>query len=220
MAKQHERVSHRTVCNLYISIACFLHSCGVDHKKLLPQSERLSPVEETPEAYTQEEMTKFFFVITKERDALAFELMRKTGPREQELANLEWGHLDLGKNPTAARPSPHRTAFRIGFGRIAEAGQDLTTSGKQGEPSRKRLAWLLPAALAAALALAATYFVTRRALVSGKLIKCTNCGSLLPILGSAGTIAQKPPDASGIQHCQSKVEHTAAPPSPHRTAFV
>jgi hypothetical protein len=50
IVKQRERVSHRTVCNLYISIACFLHFCGVDHKKLLPQSERPSPVEETPEA--------------------------------------------------------------------------------------------------------------------------------------------------------------------------
>ena len=40
-------------------------------------------------------MTKFFFVITKDRDALAFELMLKTGPREQELANLEWGHLEF-----------------------------------------------------------------------------------------------------------------------------
>jgi len=37
MLKQRERVSHRTVCNLYISIACFLRFCGVDHKKLLPQ---------------------------------------------------------------------------------------------------------------------------------------------------------------------------------------
>jgi hypothetical protein len=53
MVKQRERVSHRTVCNLYISIACFLHFCGVDHKKLLPQSERPSPVEETPEAYAE-----------------------------------------------------------------------------------------------------------------------------------------------------------------------
>jgi integrase len=102
MVKQRERVSHRTVCNLYISIACFLHFCGVDHKKLLPQSERPSPVDETPEAYTEEEMTKFIFVITKERDALAFEMMLKTGPREQELANLEWEHLDLGKTPTVS----------------------------------------------------------------------------------------------------------------------
>jgi integrase len=35
------------------------------------------------------------FVISDERDALAFELFLKTGPREQELANLEWPDLEL-----------------------------------------------------------------------------------------------------------------------------
>jgi integrase len=115
MGKQRERVSHRTVCNLYISIACFLHFCGVDHKKLLPQSERPSPIEETPEAYTEGEMTKFFFVITKERDVLAFELMLKTGPREQELPNLEWEHVDLGKTPTVSYKS--RDNFRTKTGK-------------------------------------------------------------------------------------------------------
>ena len=37
------RISHPTVCNYYVSIVCFLHFCGVDHKKLLPQSERPTP---------------------------------------------------------------------------------------------------------------------------------------------------------------------------------
>ncbi len=98
MVKQRERVSHRTVCNLYISIACFLHFCGIDHKTLLPQSERPSPVEETPEAYTESEMTKFFFVITKE-----------------ELANLEWEHFDLGKSPTVSYKT--RDNFRTKTGK-------------------------------------------------------------------------------------------------------
>jgi integrase len=48
-----------------------------------------------PEAFRQEEMDKFFFVITEERDALAFELFLKTGPRERELTNLEWADLEL-----------------------------------------------------------------------------------------------------------------------------
>jgi integrase/recombinase XerD len=100
IAKQRERVGHRTVCNLYISIVCFLHFCGVDHKKLLPQSERPTPVEETPEAYTQEEMTKFFFVIAKERDLLAFEFLLKTGAREREMSHLEWTDLNFGPTPT------------------------------------------------------------------------------------------------------------------------
>jgi integrase/recombinase XerD len=113
--KQRERVSHRTVCNLYASVAGFLLFCGVDHKKLLPQSERPAPVDETPEAYTREEMTKFFFAITKERNALAFELMLKSGAREQELTNLEWSHLDLGPTPTVSYKT--REEFRTKTGK-------------------------------------------------------------------------------------------------------
>jgi integrase len=60
-------------------------------------------------------MTKFFFVITKERDALAFELMLKTGPREQELANLEWSHLALGNTPTVSYKT--RDNFRTKTGK-------------------------------------------------------------------------------------------------------
>jgi len=48
-------VCHRTVCNLYDSVAAFLMFAGVDHKKLLPQCERPTPVEETPQAYTMQE---------------------------------------------------------------------------------------------------------------------------------------------------------------------
>jgi integrase/recombinase XerD len=47
-------------------------------------------------------MDKFFFVITDERDALAFEMFLKSGPREQELANLEWTDLNLGDTPCVA----------------------------------------------------------------------------------------------------------------------
>lgn len=93
------RISHRTVCNYYVSIVCFLHFCGVDHKKLLPQSERPTPVEETPECYSESEMTKFFFNIVNERDALAFEFLLKTGAREREMTYLEWTDLSLGPDP-------------------------------------------------------------------------------------------------------------------------
>lgn len=40
MAAQRARVSHRTVCNLYASVAAFLLFCGVDHKKLIPHAVR------------------------------------------------------------------------------------------------------------------------------------------------------------------------------------
>jgi integrase len=122
MVKQRERVSHRTICNLYARVAGFLLFCGVDHKKLLPQGERPTPVDETPEAYTKEEMTKFFFTIVKERDALAFELMLKSGPREQELTNLEWPHLDLGPTPTVSYKTREEFRTKTGYISYCPAG--------------------------------------------------------------------------------------------------
>lgn len=124
IAKQRERVSHRTVCNLYISIACFLHFSGIDHKNLLPQSERPTPIDETPEAYTEAEMTKFFFVISKERDALAFEVLLKTGPREREMTNLEWTDLNLGPAPTVS--------FKVKRGFRTKTGKSRTVPLERG----------------------------------------------------------------------------------------
>jgi hypothetical protein len=81
---------------------CFLHFCDVDHKRLLPQSERPRPVEETPECYSEKEMTNFFFAIVDERDALAFEFLLKTGARERKMTELQWPVLNLG--PVANGP--------------------------------------------------------------------------------------------------------------------
>ncbi len=127
IAKQRERVSHRTVCNLYVSIVCFLHFCGVDHKKLLPQSERPTPVEETPEAYTQEEMTKFFFVVIKERDALAFEFLLKTGAREREMSHLEWTDLNLGPTPTVKFQTKEGFRTKTGKARVMPLERGLAS---------------------------------------------------------------------------------------------
>ncbi|SRR5260221_6349998 len=52
-------LTHRTICNNYVSVACFLKFCGIDHKQLLPQGERPRPDDGTPEAYTQQEVVKF-----------------------------------------------------------------------------------------------------------------------------------------------------------------
>jgi integrase/recombinase XerD len=134
IAKKREQVSHRTVCNLYIGIACFLHFCGIDHKTLLPQAERPTPVEETPECFSPEEMKKFFFVITDERDALAFGMFLKTGPREQELANLEWADLDLGPSPVVR--------YRVKDGFRTKTGKSRTVPLEKGL-AQKLEAWKL-----------------------------------------------------------------------------
>jgi len=128
IAAQRQRVSHRTICNLYVSIACFLKFCGIDHKMLLPRGERPVPVEETPECYEQDEMTKFFFVITDERDALFFEFLLKTGVREREGTNLEWIDLNLGPNPTVK--IQNKEGFRTKTGKSRTIPLEHSIAGK------------------------------------------------------------------------------------------
>jgi integrase len=100
LAHLRERLDHSSICNYYRHVVCFLHACGVDHKKLLSRDERPKPSEPTPEAYTPEEMTQFFFTIVDEREALAFEFLLKTGAREKEMTHLIWPDLNLGITPT------------------------------------------------------------------------------------------------------------------------
>ncbi len=63
-------LTHRTVCNLYTGVACFLKFGGVDHKALLPYSERPVPDDGLPEAYDEAEVKKFFAALARERDRL------------------------------------------------------------------------------------------------------------------------------------------------------
>ena len=76
-------LSHRTICNYYTSVASFLFYCGIDHKTLLPRSERPVPQDGEPESYTEQEVEKFFAVIRSDRDRLFFEFLLKTGVRKR-----------------------------------------------------------------------------------------------------------------------------------------
>jgi integrase len=115
------RLKHRSVCNVYILIACYLKFCGVDHKKLLPQSERPTPVAHPPVTYTPDEMTKFFFNVVDERDSLAFEFLLKTGARKTEMTYCDWENnlpnLD-STHPTAKFFT--KTDFRVKTGKYRE----------------------------------------------------------------------------------------------------
>jgi hypothetical protein len=53
----------------------------------------------------------------------------------------------------------------------------------------------------------------------GKSIRCTKCGSVLPILGSEGTLAQEPPQVTEIRQPHSRVEPRVPGPSRRRTSF-
>jgi len=53
----------------------------------------------------------------------------------------------------------------------------------------------------------------------GKRIRCTKCSFLLPILGAAGTVAQKPLEANGVRPFQPPSETRLARSSPRRAVF-
>lgn len=108
---------HRTVCNYYTSVATFLKFCGVDHKELLPRQERPRAHDGDPEAYSHDEVTRFLFVVHRERDRLFFEFLLKTGAREKEATYLEWTDLNLGPHPTVKIQNKPQMGFRTKTGR-------------------------------------------------------------------------------------------------------
>ena len=78
-----------------------------------------------------EEMARFFFAVTNERDALAFELFLKTGPRERELTNLEWTDLNLGPTPTVKYQT--KEGFRTKTGKSREVPLERGLASKLTE---------------------------------------------------------------------------------------
>jgi integrase len=127
-ALERRGVTHRTVCNHYTAIACFLKFCGIDHKNLLPKDERPRPDDGTPEAYEESEMKKFFAALSDERQSLAFELLLKTGLRMREMATLEWGDFHFGGSPavTVQSRKPHLNfRTKTGKGRTVPLEKNL-----------------------------------------------------------------------------------------------
>jgi len=109
--------SHNSICNHYTSTVAFLKFCGIDHKTLLPYSERPTPEHDDPVAYTEEEVEKFFVACGDERYRIVFEFLLKVGARELEAAHLEWTDIrDDGRSATVKienkRHLNHRTKTR------------------------------------------------------------------------------------------------------------
>lgn len=122
-------LTHRTVCNHYTSIATFLKFAGLDHKTLLPYSERPAPDDPPVEPYEVADLKKFFAALKDERHRLAFEVLLKVGLREREMTTLEWAtDLNLGTTPTVnVQPRKPHLNFRTktGKGRIIPLERNL-----------------------------------------------------------------------------------------------
>jgi integrase len=81
-------MSDRTVHNQHMNVMSFLRYCGLDTKKLAKRAPRYEKT--MPEIFEDDELGVFFASLTKPSDRLAFELLLKTGMREQEAMHIEW----------------------------------------------------------------------------------------------------------------------------------
>lgn len=86
-------MSDRTVRNRYNSVMSFLKFAGLDVKQLSPHKPKYEKT--IPESYNQEELAVFFASLKTEQHHLIFDLLLKTGLREQEMMYLTWNNLDL-----------------------------------------------------------------------------------------------------------------------------
>ena len=93
--------SDRTIYNRHTNVCAFLLWLGLDLKKLAPIRPQYE--EKIPEAYTVAETSAFFASIKDARLALTFELLLKTGLREQEAMYLEWTAIDFERGKLRVR---------------------------------------------------------------------------------------------------------------------
>lgn len=135
-------LTHRTICNHYVSAVGFLKFCKVDHKELLPQNERPRPDDGIPEIYTEKEIIQFFSVITRDRDRIAFEFLLKSGTRQREMACLLWTDITGGDHPVVRIQNHPELGFRTKTGKarsipLEKGLYDELMSWRRRNPSTK-----------------------------------------------------------------------------------
>jgi integrase len=102
--------SPRTVFNRHGYVLSFLRYLGLDTKTIAPVRPKFE--KRLPEIYTAEELSAFFASIKDERRYLTFELLLKTGLREQEAVYLYWSNIDLKNGVLRVRSKPE-VGFKI-----------------------------------------------------------------------------------------------------------
>jgi len=96
--------SPRTIYNRHRSVVSFLRFLRLDTKTLAPIPPKFE--KSLPEVYSPEELNAFFASIKDERLCLTFELLLKTGLREQEGMYLYWSNVDLKAGVLRVRSKP------------------------------------------------------------------------------------------------------------------
>jgi len=102
--------SDRTIHNRHMCVKAFLKDAGVS----APALERKAPKYDKtiPEIYEPAELKTFFASLTDPYHQLTFEMLLKTGLREQEAMYLEWGDISYPSSTLTIHSKPS-LGFRI-----------------------------------------------------------------------------------------------------------
>jgi integrase len=96
-------LSSTTVFNRCMRIITFLKFHGI--RNILPTNQWPKVVQQSPEAYEEDELKKFFKQCTPEQ-GLVYETFLKTGMREEELKFLHWDDMDLKRHALDVKAKP------------------------------------------------------------------------------------------------------------------
>ena len=94
----------RTVYNRHRSVMAFLRFCGIDAKKLAPRAPKYDKT--MPEIFQDDELQSFFGSLKNPYNRLVFELLLKTGMREQEAMHIEWTDISRVEKTLHLRAKP------------------------------------------------------------------------------------------------------------------
>jgi integrase len=107
---KHQRALHgrgqapRTIHNRHACVVAFLKHLGLDTKALALTRPRVE--KKLPQIYSPDELKAFFGSLRDEHQYLIFELLLKTGLREQEAVYLFWENIDLRNGTLRVRSKP------------------------------------------------------------------------------------------------------------------
>jgi integrase/recombinase XerD len=112
-----KKLQPRTVYNKFESIMSFLKTNGI--RGLVGKNDWPRYVEDEPEIYEKEELSKFF-AACKEQERLWFEFFLMTGLREQEVMYCTWSEINLKLGVITVRYKPE-----FGFSPKAYKGREV-----------------------------------------------------------------------------------------------
>jgi len=103
-ALRRRALSDRTIANHHGRLLAFLRHLKLDVKGLAPYAPKYE--EPLPEIYSKAELKAFFGTINDEHLSLVFELLLKTGMRDQEAIHLRWSNIAFDRGVLRVRSNP------------------------------------------------------------------------------------------------------------------